>query len=104
MKRTEAQRTAARETVARLRDRGIEVSDAESLEDLALLLEAVERFEAQVEAHGGDLMMDDLKSSKPDDPHFVLPHRNAGEAIRSYVQRIDAATAQLRRHHPRPGD
>src|SRR5438034_6410137 len=46
------------------------------------LLEAVERFENVVEAHGGDLMVDDLKSSEPDDRHFVLPRRNKGEAIR----------------------
>jgi hypothetical protein len=102
--RDEAQRAAAREIAGRLRDRGMDVSGNEPPEDLALLLEAVERFEAEVEVHGGDLMMDDLKSSEPDDPHFVLPRRHGGESIRSYVGRIDAATAQLHHHPPRPGD
>lgn len=101
--RAEEQRAAARETVARLRDRGIQVSAAEAPEDLAALLEAVERFETEVESHGGDLMMDDLKSSEPDDPHFVLPARGAGESVRAYVARIDTAATALKRH-PRSPD
>jgi hypothetical protein len=103
MKRDEEQRTAAREAATRLRDRGIDVSGTEPLEDLALLLEAVEGFEAEVEAHGGDLMMDDLKSSGPDDPHFVLPRRAPREPIRRYVARVGEATLQLRKH-PRRRD
>ena len=98
-----AQRSAAvAEVAARLRSRGITVTGAEQPEDLADLLSAVERFEAVVEAHGGDLMVDDLKSSEPDDRHFVVPRRAAGEAARRYIGRIDEATAQLRRHPPRP--
>jgi hypothetical protein len=62
----------------------------------------VERFEAAVEAHGGDLMVDDLRSVEPDDPHFVLPRRAAGEGIRAYMGRIDDATARLQRHPRRP--
>src|SRR5437870_3510528 len=76
---------------------------AEGPEDLADLLSAVERFEAAVEAHGGDLMVDDLKSAEPDDRHFVVPRRAHGEAVRKYIGRIDEATAQLRRH-PRQRD
>jgi hypothetical protein len=37
----------------------------EEFEDLAELLSAVERFEAAVEAHGGDVMVDDLKRAPP---------------------------------------
>lgn len=100
--RADEQRAAAAEVVARLSDRGITVSRGEKPEDLADLLAAVERFEAAVEAHGGDLMVDDLKSSQPDDQHFVLPRRGRGEAIRAYLGRIDEATTRLRRHPPRP--
>lgn len=98
----EARRAAAAEVTARLRSRGITVTGAESPEDLVNLLSAVERFEAAVEAHGGDLMVDDLKSSRPDDQHFVVPRRAHGEVVRTYIARIDAATATLRRHPRRP--
>jgi len=63
----EERTAAAAEVTARLRARRITVTGAESPEDLVNLLSAVERFEAAVEAHGGDLMVDDLKSSRPDD-------------------------------------
>ena len=93
---------AVREVAARLRSHGVMVTGAESPDDLANLLDAVERFEGAVEAHGGDLMVDDLKSPQPDDPHFVLPRRARSEALRAYIGRIDEATANLRRHPPRP--
>ena len=99
----EARRTAAAEVADRLRSRGIAVTGTEDPEDLVNLLSAVERFEEAVEAHGGDLMVDDLKSAQPDDRHFVVPRRGAGEGIRAYIARIDAATAGLR-HHPRGRD
>ena len=92
----------AAEVVDRLRRRGINVTGNARPEDLADLLSAVERFEAAVEAHGGDLMVDDLKSSRPDDPHFVLPARVPGEPIQDYITRIKEATARLRHHPPRP--
>jgi hypothetical protein len=98
----EARRGAAAEVTARLRGRGIAVTGSESPGDLADLLSAVERFEAAVEAHGGDLMVDDLKSSRPDDTHFVVPRRGRGEAVQAYIGRIGEATARLRRHPPQP--
>jgi len=98
------QRSAAvAEVAARLRSRGITVTGAEGPEELADLLSAVERFEKAVEVHGGDLMVDDLKSAQPDDRHFVVPRRAHGEAVRTYISRIDAATAGLRTH-PRQTD
>jgi len=100
--RAEEQRAAARETTARLRDRGVDISEHEAPEDLAFLLEAVERFETEVESQGGDLMMDDLRSSEPDDPRYVLPARAPHERLRDYAERIDAAAARLRHHPPRP--
>jgi len=100
--RAEEQRRAKAEAVDRLRSRGIEVSEGEPLEALGDLQEAVERFERVVESHGGDLMVDDLKSSQPDDRHFVLPVRQKGEAIRAYIGRIQETTDKLRRHPRRP--
>ena len=70
---------------------GIAVSATERPEDLGELLSAVERFEAAVEARGGDLMVDDLRSSEPDDRHFVVPRRGSGETVRAYIVRIDEA-------------
>ena len=98
----EARRSAAAEVTDRLRSRGISVTGAENPEDLVNLLSAVERFEGAVEAHGGDLMVDDLKSSRPDDRHFVVPRREHGEAVRTYIARIDEATGTLRHHPQRP--
>jgi len=93
---------AAAEVAARLRQRGIALTGAERPNDLVDLLSAVERFEAVVEAHGGDLMVDDLKSSQPDDRHFVVPRRGNGETVRAYVARIDEAGARLRGHPRKP--
>ena len=93
---------AAAEVAARLRQRGIALTGAERPDDLVDLLSAVERFEAVVEAHGGDLMVDDLKSSQPDDRHFVVPRRGPGETVRAYVARIDEAAARLRGHPRKP--
>ena len=98
----EEQARAAAEVAARLRQRGIALTGAERPDDLADLLSAVERFEAVVEAHGGDLMVDDLKSSQPDDSHFVVPRRGHGEAVRAYVVRINEAAARLRGHPRKP--
>ena len=67
-------------------------------EDLADLLVAVEHFERAVEARGGDLMVDDLKSSQPDDPHFVLPARMPDQPARDYIAQIDAAAENVRQH------
>ena len=92
----------AAEIGERLRSRGVAITGAERPDDLAELLSAVERFEKAVEAHGGDLMVDDLKSPQPDDRHFVLPRRAHAEAIRAYIVRIDEATAGLHRHPRKP--
>jgi hypothetical protein len=91
-------RAVAAEVADRLRRRGIPLTGDERPEDLADLLAAVERFESAVEARGGDLMVDDLKSSQPDDPHFVLPARMPDEPARDYVARIDVAAQAVRQH------
>lgn len=95
-------KVVAAEVADRLRKRGVAVTGNERPEDLADLLAAVERFESAVKSHGGDLFVDDLKSSQPDDPHFVLPARAPGEPIQDYIARIKEATARLRHHPPRP--
>jgi len=80
----------------RLHNRGVEVSDRENPSDLVDLLTAVERFEAAVEACGGDLMLDDIGTSRPDDPRFVLPRRKVAESIREYAARVGDAAGRLR--------
>lgn len=100
--RAEERRAVVQETIARLRDRGISVGGDEDPDHLVGVLEAVERFEAAVTRHGGDLMVDDLKSSQPDDRHYVVPQRRPGESIRDYTLRIEEATVGLKRHPPRP--
>src|SRR6266508_7012294 len=98
----DARTAAAAEVADRLRRRGVAVTGAEGSDDLANLLSAVERFESAVEAHGGDPMVDDLKSVQPDDRHFVLPRRDHAEPIRAYIGRISAATSGLRKHPRHP--
>ncbi len=93
--REEELQAAIVETVGRLHARGIEVSSRERPEDLVDLLTAVERFEDRVEALGGDLMVDDLRSSRPDHRRFVVPRKVDGEPLRAYVRRVEEATAQL---------
>src|SRR3989440_9535719 len=94
----EERAAAAAEVAARLRSRGIAVTGAENSEALVDLLSAVERFEAAVEAHGGDLMVDDLKSSRPDDRPFVVTRRAQGEGLPAYIPRIVEAASKLGRH------
>jgi hypothetical protein len=99
----DARAAAVAEVRTRLRARGIIVTGSDTPEELVDLQSAVENFEKTVEAHGGDLMVDDLKSSLPDDPHFVLPRRAPGEGVRPYIGRIDDAEEHLRHHPRRPG-
>lgn len=83
----------------RLTARGVLVDDHDSADELGTITEAVELFEAAVEARGGDLMVDEPpagKPAQPDDPQFVLPQRNRNESAHAFVSRIDASTARLR--------
>jgi hypothetical protein len=61
------------------------------------VLEAVERFETGVEAKGGDLFVNRIGSSEPEDPAFVPPQRHDGESATDYRQRIYAAADAVRR-------
>jgi hypothetical protein len=99
--RLEEQRRAREESEDRLRDRGIHVHPRDGDEELGDLLDTIERFEAAVESGGGDLLVDRIGSSEPDDPAFVLPIRDLEESVADYRLRVEAATDRLRhRHHP----
>jgi len=94
--RREEQRRAREEAEDRLRDRGIEVHPRDGDEDVADLLDSVERFEVVVESQGGDLLVERIGSSEPDDPAFVLPARALGESVTDYRMRVEAASDRLR--------
>ena len=85
-----------REVGSRLRSRGVHLTGRETDEELVALLEAVERFERNVERRGGDLMVDEPIDSEqarePDDRRFALPRRHDGETVSAFVSRIAAAT------------
>jgi hypothetical protein len=94
----------SQELADRLRTRGIEVLESDSPDDVFRLVEAVEEFEAVVEARGGDLMVDEPPTSgraQPDDADFLLPTRAADETIAAYTKRLQVATAAARTHERR---
>lgn len=95
--RLEEERHARVEAEYRLRGRGITVAPEDGDEEVADLLDAVERFETAVEAKGGDLFVDRIGSSEPENPAFVPPERAPGESAPDYRRRIEAAAGHLRR-------
>ena len=93
----------SQEVVSRLEGLGVWLSGTERPEDLARILETVERFEVAVETRGGDLMVDegpDGRTTEPDDVHFALPHRRADESVERYLDRVERARAEVLRHPP----
>lgn len=87
---------------ARLLSRDITVHINDSLEELGLILDAVEEFELVVQAHGGDLMVDEPppgRAPEPDDPEFVLPSRHPGESATWFATRIQEAKQRIQRQH-----
>lgn len=93
--RKEERASAATEIAGRLLQLGIDVSTDEDPALLADLLSAVEKFEAAVEAQGGDPMVNTPDSTDPQDPNFVVPTRNADEGLDSYIRRINEAADKL---------
>ncbi|MEP6679504.1 MAG: hypothetical protein ABJB78_09405 [Betaproteobacteria bacterium] len=89
----------AGEIADRLRRRGILLTDGESGEQLVVLLEAVERFEAAVQRKGGDLMVDEpVREGGPVDPDnraFALPAREERDSVDDYIERLNEATARI---------
>jgi hypothetical protein len=94
--RREEQHRAREETEDRLRERGIPVYPRDGDEEAGDLLDAIERFEAVVESHGGDLLVNRIGSSEPEDPAYVPPLRDPEENITDYRSRVEAATDRLR--------
>jgi hypothetical protein len=100
--RDEERQSVEAEVAARLRTRGVLLTGAETADEVADLLDAVDQFDAAVEAHGGDLFVDTptaLNSDRveqPDDVAYVLPTRAAHEAVASYITRVTAAVSRLR--------
>ncbi|HEY1951926.1 MAG TPA: hypothetical protein VGG76_03890 [Gemmatimonadaceae bacterium] len=88
---------AALENAGRLGQRGVLLTGRESSGELDDLMTAVERFEAAVVARGGDLFVNTPFSDQPEDPHFVIPQRVAGEDAEAYAARINQAAQQLER-------
>ena len=93
--RQEEQRKAREESEARLTSRGIDVRPDDSNDDVADLQDTVERFEAEVQRQGGDLMVNHLGSSRPEDAAFVPPRRDPGENIGTYLRRLEDAISML---------
>jgi hypothetical protein len=95
--RGEEQRRAREHAADVLARRGILLFGDESDDELAELWSAVDRFEAMVEARGGDTMTNTPNSPEPENPAFVLPERRARESASSYTRRILEAAARLTR-------
>jgi hypothetical protein len=95
--RIEEERHARQEAEYRLSERGIRVEPTDSDEEVADLVDAIERFEAAVESKGGDLFVNRIGSPEPEDPAFVPPQRREGESAADYRRRIEAAADALRR-------
>lgn len=88
----------------RLAARGVRLTGRERPEELVQIEDAIERFEAAVEARGGDLMMDEGppgRTPQPDDPHFALPLRREHQSVAQYLERLARTTDDIRRHPPR---
>jgi hypothetical protein len=101
-RREEREAIAARQANS-LSDRGVTLTGAESPDDIALLADAVERFERAVVSRGGDLMVDQGpggRTREPDDAAFVLPPRDANEGVRTYIGRIELAADRVQHHPP----
>ena len=87
--RQEEQAKARQEGEAWLADRGIAVRPDDGYDDVVELQDALERFEQEVQLLGGDLMVNHLGSSQPEDPAFVPPARDPAEHIGSYLRRLE---------------
>ena len=93
--RAEEQMRAREHAADVLAHRGVLLYGDETDDDLAELWSAVDRFEAIVEARGGDTMTNAPDSAEPDNPAFVLPERKARESAGDYTRRILQAATDL---------
>lgn len=91
----------AEELAGRLANRGVDIREGDSRDNVTEIAEAVERFEEQVFALGGDLMVDEPPRGReglPDDARFRLPLRHDDETASQYVRRLNQASSELRKH------
>ena len=86
---------ATRQVRSQLEQRGVRVHDEDDPEGEAVMLEAVEAFEAAVRRCGGDSYTNSLQSSRPDRPDFVIPPRGDDERADTYARRVQTAAAAL---------
>ena len=93
--RREERDATALENAGRIRQRGVLLTGRETSGQLDDLMTAIERFEAAVEARGGDLFVNTPFSERPEKPEFVVPQRIPGEDPEAYAARINAAAEQL---------
>jgi hypothetical protein len=101
----EVQRVSG-QAAGRLGTLGIWLGGQETPEELTAMQEAVERFEDAVQAHGGDLMVDEPppgRRPQPDDPDFALPIRRKHEAVEHYLERLNRAAQTVQRHRDDTG-
>jgi hypothetical protein len=87
-----------REVAARLSARGVHLRGDETPNDISAIEDAIERFEAAVELHGGDLMMDEPPAAgrgQPDDPRFLLPTRGPELSAAQYVEVLARAVDRI---------
>ncbi len=103
--RAEEQARARERNLDVLGQRGVRLFGNETDDELADLWTAVDRFEAVVEARGGDTLTNAPDSAEPDNPAFVLPERKDREGVAPYVGRILAAASHLTyfEREPEPG-
>jgi hypothetical protein len=93
--RRETRSAVEKELEARLWARGVRLTGEETSDDIADVLDAVERFERAVQSRGGDLMVNQRPGGRPvepDDGRFVVPERRADESVDSYLERLREAT------------
>lgn len=89
---------------AKLAARGVMLNGDETSDEVADILDAVERFERAVQARGGDLMVDQKPGGRPklpDDRHFEVPERRADEPVDAYLDRLREATRVVLAHPDR---
>jgi hypothetical protein len=93
--RSDDQARVAMEIRGNLRQRGVDVRDEESGEELVTVLEAVERFERARSALGGDSMINTPETTRPERKEFVIPTRRDDESLTQYAARVDKAADDL---------
>jgi hypothetical protein len=87
-----------REVAGRIAARGVYLSGTETTEQLAAIEEAIEQFEQAVEAHGGDLMVDEPppgRPGEPDDERFRLPVRHPEMPVDQYLDSLARAVGTM---------